>query len=420
VSVPGIVNAQAVAGVPMLIFGSAIATAKVVELTFKSDHHVMTDNNSDWLNTGSVFAKPEFTYGVASKPISHTKNQNVVLDIVLEIWPANANEVSVTVVGTATWDSTFTFTSATKVKGGRQTISFTSSGPLPDSVSKITGDIEWTVSDGTNTLKADHSWGHVIYTTIDMPVSAPGTEAGITQKRMEASVGLVGPIGTDPHPLVHGIMLKFKQYWLQHDKMPPWYSGPKPPNNLNFPSYLQDTSIPATVPGGAWNMFDFIDASAECQAIVRFTRAVIKQVGCPGTANVIVVSADPDTAAAKEEDWESGGSGLSGVTRNLGKKVCDVTLFDTMPTGVGTIMDDAHVGRNNYEACLRFTFPDPAAGSAPAAGTQKYYAGGTNGASFDDKDHVITVFQALVWTTEVSTPAGQPQKFRIEKIVKKW
>jgi hypothetical protein len=417
-----VVNASNVAGFPNIFLGFShpIATVKVVQLTFKTDPNVMKDNGSDWLNTGSVFTKPEFTYGVASKPITHKKNQKVGIEIILEVWPTNADETSVTVEGTATWDSAFKFTTSTKIKGGRQTIAFTSSKELPDAVSKITGDIEWTVNDGKTTTKADHSWGHVIYTTIDTPIDPPGAEAGITQKRMEAAVALVGPLGLDPHTLVHAIMQNFMNYWLDHNHMPPGYTGPVPANNLNYPSYLPDSTIPATVPGGAWNMNDFIAASGECQAIVRFTRAMIQQVGCPGRANVIVVSADPDTAVAKEEDWEAGGSGLSGITRNIGPKVCDVSLFDGQPTAVATIMDAAHVGRNNYEACLRFTFPDPGPGGTPAAGAQKYYAGGTNGATFDNKDQVITVFQALVWTTEVTTPAGQPQKFRIEKIVKKW
>jgi hypothetical protein len=421
-----VLNAQNIAGIANITLGfsTAIVTVKVVELTFKTDHHVMKDNSSDWLNSGSVFTKPEFTFGVASKPVTHTKNTKVGVDIVLEVWPANADPTDVTVEGTATWDSAFKFTATAKIKGGRQTISFTSNNALPDAIKKITGDIEWTVNDGKTTMKADHSWGHVIYTTWDTPQDAPGDEAGITQKRMEAAVGLIAAVvsagaGLDPHSIVHGIMQKFLNYWLDHDHMPPGYTGPTPAANLNYPSYMQDSSIPATVPGGAWNIFDFISASAECQAIVRFTRANIRQVGIPGKAQVIVVFADADTAAALEGDWEAGESGMANVTRTLGTKTCDVALFDAQPTAVGTIMDRAHVGLNNYEACLRFTFPDPGGGT-PAAGTQKYYAGGTNGAVFDTKDQVITVFQALVWITWPGTPAGQPARFRIEKIVKKW
>ena len=419
-----VLDAQNIGGFTNLILGFSIfakpiTSVKVVELRFKTDHHVMKDNNSDWLNTGSLFTKPDFTYGVASKPITHTKNQKVVVEILLEVWPADADETSVTVEGTATWDSAFKFTTPTKVTGGRQYIMLTSSKALPDAIQKITGDIEWTVNDGSTTMKADRSWGHVIYTTWDTPVDAPGDEAGITQKRMEAAVTLVGSAGSDPHAIVHGIMQNFRNYWLDHDHMPPWYSGPTPPANLNYPRYLVDPSISANVPGGAWNMFDFIKASAECQAIVRFTRAAIKQVGIPGKSQVIVVYADADTAAAKEGDWEAGDGGMDGVTRMKGTTVCDVALFDAQPTAVGTIMDRAHVGLNNFEACLRFTFPDPGSGT-PAAGAQKYYAGGTNGAVFDTKEQVITVFQALVWISFPGTPAGRPVRFRIEKIVKNW
>src|ERR1019366_9550351 len=47
-----------------------------------------------------------------------------------EVWPADADETSVTVEGTATWDSAFKFTTPTKVTGGRQYIMLTSSKAL--------------------------------------------------------------------------------------------------------------------------------------------------------------------------------------------------------------------------------------------------------------------------------------------------
>ena len=46
---------------------------------------------------------------------------------------------------------------------------------LPNSVTKLAGDIEWTVDNGADgPMKADHSWGHEVYVTMDSRSTSRG------------------------------------------------------------------------------------------------------------------------------------------------------------------------------------------------------------------------------------------------------
>ena len=59
--------------------------AKVVSLTFTSDHAKLKDNNSDWKNTGALIGEPEFMFGKPSKPISQTRDTVLAVTIEIEI-----------------------------------------------------------------------------------------------------------------------------------------------------------------------------------------------------------------------------------------------------------------------------------------------------------------------------------------------
>lgn len=170
-------------GVMMFLgFGrKKITSIKVLRLTFKTDHHLMTNNNSDWTNSGSVFPKPDWTYGNASNPITHTKNQKVVVEVDFEVNPANADETDATVTGTATFGSLiFNQITPQKFKGGTVTVSAESTAPLPDLVQALTGSITWSVNtteDGT--FNAGDSWGHTIYLTYSTPSGGSVTQMRI-------------------------------------------------------------------------------------------------------------------------------------------------------------------------------------------------------------------------------------------------
>ena len=410
-----------------------IGLIKVLHLTFKTDHastnpaSAMKDNNSDWEDTGSAFTKPEWDYGKRSKPVSHTKNLAVTVEVVFDVYPKDADSTSCTIKGTAAFGS-LVFTSSGSIAGGVQTYTANSgTSLLPDEVVKLSGDIAWSVDttdDGP--FDAGASWGHIVYVTIAVPISAPSREAGITQKRMDKAVELVAgtgvakaPWANRPHEIVSAMMAKFRFYTLQPDPAVP---------GVDFPSYLN----PA-VTAGAWHIADFIAKSGECQAIVRFVRAIIKQVGCPGLAQAMLVYADPNINNGKtvlEDDQENPPAGGAALWHVADKKVngrdSGASLVDSYPGDApGQIFDTAWKGRlpsigsNAFEACLKFTYPEPGPGATPAAGAAQYYPGGSGGQGVPAMEPVIYSFYALVWLSPVPGQLGE-ELARIEAIVRRY
>lgn len=414
-----------------------IVEIKIVSLKFLSDHHVMQDNNSDWKNTGSLFSKPEWVYGKASAPVSNTKNSPVSVELEIDVFPTDADEVTgCTIKGDAGFAS-LVFSCTQNLKGGKFTgINAKTAGKLADAVNKLTGDIKWSVDvPGQGTLAAGASWGHIIYVTIDTPISAPVREAGITQKRMDKAVELISPFhSNDPHTIVQKLMQLIPYYWLNNTP-PASYTGPTPGANLDYPRYL---SRDAPTLGGAWLIADFLGAYAECQAIVRFVRAVTKQVGCPGDARVMLVFADPDFNNGndvKEQDYElprdhQADSSINGMLgyglNNHTQKVingmsCGPALLAPQPTvnvkeGYTFDMnqvDEKWIGLNNYEACLKFTYPDPPSSASVA----KYYGGGA--AITNTKEEMIKAFHSLAWVSFLPSRPGK-QMVKIVKMIKKF
>jgi hypothetical protein len=179
---------------------------------------------------------------------------------------------------------------------------------------------------------------------------------------MEKAVQLVAAIGSnDPHTIVGQLMTKFPYYTLRRD--------PGVPSKYRHPDYL-----------GAYG---------ECQAIVRFVRNVIKQVGCPGQAETVVVWADPDIEGGNkvlEGPWGAG-TGLRNKERPVGGGSWFAVLVDKDPVAEGRTFPMDHIGLNNFEACLRFTHN----------GRRRYYGGGAG--VYNSADEVVKAFYALCWVS---------------------
>lgn len=379
----------------------SITGVKLLSLTFTTDHRMLKDNTANWRDTGTVYSKPEFEAGKASKPISHTKNRSVGVELELEVSPPGAGPASCNIRGTATFGAT-SFAQTAVLSGG--TVKVAASGTpleLRATVEALTGDIRWEVSTAATaaTFAAGSSWGHVVFATMDTPVDVGGREGGVTHKRMQRAIALVRGTGaSSPHGIVARLMSLFPGYTLIPD--------PSVPAKYDHPTYFNTTE------GGAWPMADYIPASGECQAIVRFVRAVIKQVGCPGTAVTVVVWADPDVANGNvvlEALYPNGG--LHNKSKTVGSETWYAYLVDRYPE-VGKVYNiyDAseplYMGLNNFEACLRFE----------QGGVTRYYGGGAG--VYANKDEVILAFYALVWVS--LQVVGGKDFCRVEQVVKRW
>jgi hypothetical protein len=388
-------------------YRTKITSIQLTKLIYKTDHHLMTDNTADWLDTGSPIAKPEWISGNSCNSVSHSKSQSMAVDLEFAVEPANADQTTADVIGNAPWTAglnhpyyTFAATNQ-KFKGGTVTIPATLRTTPPAVVEILSGDVTWSVKtrdDGP--FDAGSSTGHLLYMTMNTPVSAPGREAGITEKRVRRSVTLVGQATPDdPHAIARYLQNLFHGYTLT--------SSPNVPAKFHHPRYFADPDQGEVESGaGAWPACDFLAETAECQAIIRFVRAAMMQVGCPGVIAVVVVWADPNNhAKVMEGDWDAGAGGLSGVTKTVNGRRWFATLADR-EVEEGDVLDpDSNVGFNNFEACLKLTF----------GGKTMYYGGGAG--DYPTKEEVIEVFSALCWFSVVTTADGQVKK-RIEKIVK--
>ena len=126
---------------------STFTEVKTHHVTFVDDHKLLKHDTWDWKNDGEVFPKPEFVYGQKSAPASYTKGTYLTVMVEFEVSPPDAPVLMCTIKGSATWGA-MTFEARYALKGGRYAGVFTSAQPLPDKITQLTGDINWTIDNG--------------------------------------------------------------------------------------------------------------------------------------------------------------------------------------------------------------------------------------------------------------------------------
>ena len=173
---------------------------------------------------------------------------------------------------------------------------------------------------------------------------------------------------------------------------------------------------------GAWPIYDFPQALAECQAIVRFIRGVLLQTGVPGEAAHVVIYADAAAAngsvaledsivprdsdlqkyAKREDGTYELRPGLASKSRMQNGIMQAQRLADKIvkapwpgepvppPVPYGGTM-------NTFEACLRFTH----------GGDTYYYGGGVPRNRRSKAQMVLWAFKQLVWTVFHKDAQGQ-------------
>lgn len=343
--------------------------ALIRSIAFRSDHGVMKDNTEDWANSGPFYGEPEWFISngdVVSHAISQNRNTNISVQLGLNVQPVNAPAAPMRLTGRSS-EAALNFDFSGTMQGGLgQTVSMTSSGKLPDTITalenkQIVWELEW-----RNWKREVGRTRHTVFVTTAAPL-APGE---VTYKRMRTAVRLTGEVArrigsVDPHPLVRGVMERWGAY------------------NLDV--------VLGNNPGDEWKLADNLDVGAQCIDIVRFVNSLLRTVGVPGTSTAIVVWAKPTSPDTPEPSiWPHGG---------LGRWPHE----PAHPDWFAALMD-ANDCPNNYEAALQFDHN----------GTLRFYPGGVP----MDKEYktpldVLHVFQALVWLTPVAR-----KTFRIQQVLR--
>lgn len=320
-------------------------------IKFTSDHGVMKDNTKEWSNGGVLYGEPEWFIDAknktVSKPISHTKDSNIALDVALNILPLTAPDAPVTLRGDSDGDY-LRFNHSGTLRGGlSQSISLVSAGKLPDQVTALPDkEVVWTMK----WQGWEHEIGrtrHSIFVTMDTPL----VPAEVTYKRMAKAIDIVMTAPTypslAPHDVVRGIMKNWNVYNL------------------------------TKVYPNAWDLADNIAEGAQCIDIVRFVQGILQTIGCPGTSEAVVVWADPASAGVPlEAPWGSGG--MFFVAPNAAHADWRASLLD----------GDWHA--NNFEAALKFNH----------GGTLAYYPGGVD-AVLHSPLEVLHVFKCVAWLKQL-------------------
>ena len=374
---------------PVMPCPRRLLTLDLVSLHFLSDYGLIKNEEEKWTNTGKRYRVPEWIAREDSgSPIVHRMDKAVKLELTFKGGPPGACTESGTITGTG--PDGLTFSERVAFKPGKQTFALQSAENTSREVKALQMTIAWSAKAPLASYSGTTS--NETYQVMDRPIEEGYQEDGVTQKRASTAVEWVSESGSlDPHEIVDWLMKKFSFYTLQPD--------PAVPREHKHPGYNKNRT------GGAWPMADFADQSGECQAIVRFVRGIIRQVGCPGDARTYIVWADPDVDNGKtvlEGEW-----GMP--TLHLRKKMVDglqwhAALADRDPIAVGTMFTPDEMGFNNFEACLRFSH----------GGITKYYGGGAG--VYDTHEEVIHAFAALVWYSKHPDDVGNVDG-RVEEIV---
>ena len=336
---------------------------RIRSITFRSDHGVMKNNTSDWTDSGAPYGEPEWYTvrdGVVSHPISQDRNTNVLVDVGMDVLPANAPSAPVRLSGRSS-EPALNFDFASTLEGGlNRRLTMTSTGKLPDTIRALrNAQVVWTMD--------WRDWSHEIGRTehtIFVTAAAPYAPAEVTEKRMRKAVEITGTVaqrigGIDPHPMVREIM----RFWGTY--------------NL----HVQYSN--------AWQLADNIATGAQCIDIVRFVQGLLRTVGVPGTATAVVVWALPGSPLLPAESvWPHGG-------------LHTVPNHPAHPTWFAGLMD-ANGCPNAFEAALRFDH----------GGMRRYYPGGVSmDQIYTTAQDVLYIFQCYAWLTQVGSG-----EFNIESI----
>ncbi len=257
------------------------------------------------LDTSRVWRK-----GRPASVIGYKRGEAVALTVVLEVGQLPGGALRGRLMGTpvGVGDPAFEFVSDdhTLTSNDELRISVTGQAPLPNWPTKLERSVEWTFwaeRDGERRPKTLCTSGpHTILVTFNAPLQKERYEEGDPRKyedggtipRMEEATKRAEAIGpTDAVDFIRQLFKKFPRHVLKFDHLPSDKKrrGMEPKNvqyraKVDWPSFLhvrertegtRDRRLQEQ--GGVWPLADLEEFSGECQAVVRFICAVLRQLG---------------------------------------------------------------------------------------------------------------------------------------------
>ncbi len=373
-----------------------VLKAELKSLTFKTDHGILKANTGTWDDTGAIYPEPEWRNSFGNSfPISHDKNKNIGISIEINLTPNTLEASRSRIIGDGPnnyldFDSRYI-----SIKGGtNQPVYITSADKLPDKIFSTAGDkpigtggenVEWRMVWNEVPLYMGESKDHIIYVTYGTPTG------GVTEKRLNAAVKLTQRLQTqnlenNPYKIISAFnKIHLPSYNFSGD-------GIDPDDPYGNPIYID-----RTYKDNIWKLAQRLEKvpgdGAECQAIVRFTLAVFKMIGLPGTFHAITVYADPKSSdIAIEGDLNIvDGSPDAGIGPGM-------YIYPPNDAGYYAGLFDGNGNYNNFEAALKYVYT-----GFPV----KYYPGGAGGACYISANEVLNIFTRMSWAEKEPGPWGK-------------
>lgn len=346
-------------------------------LTFTSAHEEMHRNyeaknwaRRDWGCSGTSYSRPHWRPDGRTVPISHTRGEHIRLQVQLRI---RNSEICGQLIGEpvdSVVEASGAFRFASEVRTlGEEThlIEVVGQNPLPAWPQRITQKIQWRFQrqDGQSTA-LEASGPHTVFVTFGPPVDTQTyEEQGATRRRMMLATHLVSQVSQRQAPYLKCIERLFKvlrPFVLGPEQLSGELRGEWEQNRelrkymdkVDWPSFMHykrpDKEQRLKKQGGAWPLASIHRYKGECQAIVRFTRGILHQVGFrEGTVDARYLTADfrtPEHALVKETSM--GCSGPKERNRQY------ALISESVQQGTeGTAV---RLGANQYEAVMRYRY----------------------------------------------------------------
>lgn len=369
-----------------------VVSVELAAVRFTSDHDRLKNKSDNYQDGGTVYADlhpeeyradPPHNY-----PMTHSWDSKISLELTLA-FSANAAGRTINIAGTGLGG--FQKNGVVLPANGTEvTVAITATNKFIGKAIEIVDEsIDWTITDAATgrELDAHESGSHKIYVTLGVPdESAPDNASKVTVWRVEQAVPRVAAAieagKEDCHPnTVWRINGQLGAYSL----------------SLSLPS-PEEWRLPS-VAGGA-----------DCYTISRYVRAVCMVMGIPGTFGADTYYAHykmavepnrPKTALSGSLNTpniypgDAGVPSTTGLNANWFLALADVNCkkFGNPAVAPGTVGCGPN-GLNAFEAAVVYTYN----------GKTYYAPGGTGdpatgdiGLFYENKDHVVQIFQTLAW-----------------------
>ena len=351
-------------------------TVRLFSLEYRSDHRVLKNRKGDWKDKGSKYLTPHWMVGRenvishsmvstgtlyhAADPIKAQPDKKLTVVLQLQIGPPGAPSEAGVIVGKLGSKTMFhkkltLIPSAKPVK-----VKMTSTAGVVRRIMAGKLAFEWSLASQTSypTWTPLGTSKNEVYMTFGTPVDEGRIrEDGVTLRRMKAAVHWVGRLRTNDHlKILKALFGQFDRYVLGVQTLTPTEQKEldKDPDTKKA---LGDEDWPSFGRNwGAWSIVDFEKWGAECQAICRLIRGILRQLGSPAKIELLHVNADfsdPETPVVRPR-----GSDNTGPNPDRRYELADapVTIGRTYwPPKAG---EKAEVGWNRLEAYLRFSYKD--------------------------------------------------------------